>query len=329
MLVLGGLLAGALLFVIASPRDAGEAPSEAARDDPWRTLTSSLATRHHDPIGETEPSHVPASTRTDVAFQERGAPMPIEFDATLFDQWLTAARAGDATASRWVHDALRSCERLPQSATELEEHAEGRAKFALSVVTEIRDQARAKGEKLPDIPIPSADEVVNDEMRAELDRARRCQGLPNATPDEALQWLERSADLGDPEARLRFGMEALKAHAWQGPPTELPRIKRVMLGHLRDSLAERDPRALHVIAEIFDKGVYDEPAPESAVAYYYAFGLAHVSDDQMPWQRPTLFRPPPNRMALLRLNALARGLTPEQVAAARAKGERIYASCCS
>ncbi len=331
-MALGGIAAGALVFAVAPSREAGatrgESAPDLARDDPWRKLTSSLETpAESKAVTEQAPSQ--SRIAPPLARYERGAPMPAVLDTTSFQEWLAAARAGDGTAARWVHDALRSCERLPQSAEELEKSANSRVNLALSFVKEIRAQAIAKGEKVPDIPLPNTEEIVNDEMRAELDRARRCEGIPRATPDEILQWLERAADLGDPDARLRYGMEAIHAKAWLAPPSELPPIKRRLLTHLRDSLAEHDPRALQAIAEVFDKGIFAEPSPAEAYAYYHAFTRAHVPDEAMPWLRRTFFQPPPNRWVKVRMGALAEKLTPEQLAAARAKGERLYASCCS
>ncbi|MGM9481600.1 hypothetical protein ACS5PN_10450 [Roseateles sp. NT4] len=144
----------------------------------------------------------------------------------------------------------------------------------------------------------------------EAERPAFCRGLPASLVQERLRFLADAAQAGIAAAQIDFYMQgpdaaqAVDADALQAWRTEA-------LNGLKDAAAQCEPLAMGLLATLHDSG---ELAPRDAtLAVAYAVAEARTR------HRPTSDERLRDR--------LAEPITDAELAAARAQGERLAASC--
>jgi len=249
------------------------------------------------------------------------------------------ADAGNADAAFALAEGFRECEFFvpPKSDAEMAQSAEDKTLFQLNIVDQVVDQARSAAEKrgehidkIPEVPVTS---VYQENLRATQERTRECSGVDTKAARNWPEWQKRAAEGGNLEAELTY-WHLLLQRGDMLSPAEIVQDKQVAAMALQDALTRGDSRALIAIAEVLEKGMFTEPDPYLAYAYFYAASQAPYADiNALPWIGGNFFamlNAGGNTQLYLRrhMDSTGASLSSPQKSAAQQLGTNLFAQCC-
>ena len=249
------------------------------------------------------------------------------------------ADAGNGDAAYALAKGYRACEFYvpPKSNAEVAKRAEDSTVMQLSLVDQIVDQVKSAAAKqgksigkVPQIPVLPA---YQDNLRASQEQVRQCTGVDTNVAKNWMDWQRRAAELRNPEAELTFWHSVLE-RADVSSLEDLVQDKQVAIAALRDAVARGDPRALMAIGEVLEDGLFAEPDPYLAYAYFYAASQApYASINTLPWIGQGIFQllaEPSNTQQYVqqRLNRTSSSLSAAQQLDAQQLGLELFRQCC-
>ncbi len=225
----------------------------------------------------------------------------------------------------------------PKDAAEAAARAESSTEMQFGIMDAIVDQAKETAKKngtsvgtIPEVPVQS---VYDENLSSVQEQARECAGVDTNNAHDWMIWQRRAAELGNPDAELMF-WQSLRDVADSYPVQELVQDKRIAKAALEDSLSHGDARALIAIGETFNVGLFSEPDPFLAYAYFFAASQAPYADIRtLPWIEDNFLQVLAagiNTQQYLQrnLDRIGPSLTPAQQESARELGLRLYRQCC-
>jgi len=280
--------------------------------------------------------HGGAHAKTPAATGSSAAPLPAGPFGKNVAELRRRVDAGDAAAAMTLANGYRRCRFFTpsQNPRELEKRAEDKTVMQLGFYDQLVRKAKEKGVDTAKIPDVDAMQAYRGVLQAEVDLDTECRDADAGASKDWRAWLAKAAELGDVEARLEYWSEMV-SQAKITPPDVLVRDKHDAANYLRDVLASGDWRALAATASVLEQGLYAEPDPFAAHAYYFAAAKAPTGHlDELPWLRGNGFLAGTfgndTRMWLdARLRATAQSLTQDQRREAEQRGFDLYRRCCS
>lgn len=261
---------------VAVSSASGAAPKHADSPNTWQRITSRAK-----PLLK--------ATSSDARRNERQAGLPSGPFGHNIPELKRLADTGDADAAYALAKGYRACEFFvpPKDSTEVAQRAEDSTVMQLNVVDQIVDQATSAAKKqgksigkVPEIPALS---VYQENLRASQEQIRQCADVDVNAAKDWMNWQRRAAELGNPEAELTFWLSVLQ-HADGLSLEDLIQDKQVAIAALQDAVSRGDPRALVAIGEVLEDGMFAEPDPYLAYAYFYAASQApYANINTLPW----------------------------------------------
>ena len=225
----------------------------------------------------------------------------------------------------------------PKDESEAAAQAESSTVMQLGIIDQLVDQAKdiasKNGKSLGTIPEVSVQSFYQENLTGVQNRARECAGVETSDTRDWMNWLRRAAQLGNSDAELRF-WQSVRQNADGRSLEDLMQDKPVAEAALQDSLSHGDVRALMAIGETLDIGLFSDPDPFSAYAYFFAASQAPYADIRtLPWIGQNIFQLlawGSNTQQYLQRNLDRTGssLTPAQQQAAQQLGLSLYQRCC-
>ena len=245
----------------------------------------------------------------------------------------------NADAAYMLAQGYQDCEFFvaPKDESAAAAQAETSTVNQLSIRDQIVDQAKEAAKKsgtslgaIPDAPVQS---MYEENLSAVQKQTRECAGVDKYAARDWMNWQRRAAELGNPEAELKF-WQSLRQEADVRSLQDLIEDKRVAEAALRDSLSHGDARALIAMGVAFDVGLFSDPDPFSAYAYFFAASQApFVETRTLPWIGDNIFQilsVGSNTQQYLgrNLDRIGASLSPAQQQAAQQLGLNLYRQCC-
>jgi TPR repeat protein len=207
----------------------------------------------------------------------------------------------------------------------------------LGVVDQIVDQVKSAAQKqgktigkVPEIPVLPAYQA---NLQASQNQVRECTGVDSNAARDWMDWQRRAAELRNPDVELTFWHSVLE-RADGRSLEDLVQDKQVAIAALQDAVARGDPRALMAIGEVLENGLFAEPDPYLAYAYFYAAAQApYANIDTLPWIDHGIFQllavgTNTQQYVQQNLDRTSSGLSASQQLAAQQFGLALYQQCC-
>jgi TPR repeat protein len=207
----------------------------------------------------------------------------------------------------------------------------------LDVVDQFVDQVKSAAEKqgknigkVPEIPVLPA---YQENLRASQNQVRECTGVDSNAARDWMDWQRRAAELRNPKAELTFWHSVLE-RADGRSLEDLVQDKQVAIAALQDAISRGDPRALMAIGEVLEDGLFAEPDPYLAYAYFYAAAQApYANIDTLPWIGHGIFQllaegRNTQQYVQQNLDRASSALSTSQQLAAQQFGLELYQRCC-
>jgi len=211
--------------------------------------------------------------------------------AARYSELAKRAESGDAQAAKELYRALSSCDDIPRT----QDQIDVRLSWAQAEYGAQSSQYQQQQDFLSR-------------------QVKRCSVLTPVQQASYRSWLEKAADLGDPQAKLDYVLGAAPHSALDNPAyaAELLRYRDKAKAFLNEELAAGSVDALLTASSAYG---YNSLLPHDDVqqyAYLYAYVLA--TNQQEPY--------------LTTLRAIEGRLSAENLNDARRTGEGIFQSCC-
>jgi hypothetical protein len=244
----------------------------------------------------------------------------------------------DADAAYMLAQGYQDCEFFVAPKDEsAAAQAESSTVMQLGIMDQVIDQAKEAanhaGTSLGAIPEPPVQSIYEENLDAVQKQTRECAGVDKNAARDWMTWQRRAAELGNPDAELKF-WQSLREDADARSLEELIQDKRVAEAALRDSLSHGDARALIAMGVAFDVGLFSDPDPFSAYAYFFAASQAPSADTStLPWIGQNVFQllsVGSNTQQYLQrtMDRIGSNLSPAQQLAAQRLGLTLYQQCC-
>lgn len=310
------------------PRSINDGAKEGTRED-WQRIVASLSTRSVP---------VKRSPQTEAIEAQRKAALPPEPFGAHVAELEALADAGNADAAQALADGLEYCRFFVPASDEagLAKQAEDRTVFQLGIADQLIDRARKAAEqqrKRVDIPEVPSLPVYQSNLAALKEQAQRCAGVDARTAQDRLpQWRQRAAELGNRTAELSYWKRVLE-RADVDSYSDLMQAKQTAALALQRAYASGDARALAAIGVTYAEGLFADPDPYRAYAYFYAASQMPDADIQtLPWMGKGLFGEAMGRRTheyfSWQFAQLGAALSDEQRQSAQVWGRDLYAQCC-
>ena len=183
------------------------------------------------------------------------------------------------------------------------------------------------GNEALQIPAGAPLDAIVDSTKREMARMRAtCAGshglaLSSGERRDAFDMLHRGAQAGIREAMINFAHFAFEdfadAREMLAHPERVRERKREVRGYVERAIAAGEIEALSAAADAYYSGSFLEKSSLLAYAHLYAYARAKGGD-------AAVARDYAGDLALY-----GAGLTPEQLADARHRGDALYAACCA
>lgn len=298
LFVIGSVIGAAVVLgVIFDLR----APHNIAREEPG-ALRAAADLKSNTPA-KASATLPPGPTRSDAVERSFSAQdgQTLSVGNLANDMPMLSARAqqGDVVAARTLFRDLKTCERAPASAEEMERVIErsNDPNYRFSIATEAGRQHLADAKEL----------------------FKHCGSLSRDQRATLQQWSQQLADAGDEQARLEYLYTNLPHDADDLDfQDRLDAFREKARTYLQAEIDAGDPLGLLAMANGFMRGVTQGQGspfgvdPQEAYTYYFAYGLT-----QNPELDTTQI-----------LAGLSNKLTQEQISQAQQTAQTIYANCC-
>ena len=249
------------------------------------------------------------------------------------------ADAGNADAAYALAKGFRGCEFFvpPKTDAEATQRAEDATVMQLNLVDQIVDQVKSAAQKqgtridkIPEVPVQPA---LQENLRAGQEQVRQCTDVDAKAAKDWLNWQRRAAELGNVEAELAY-WHLLLQNADVIKLEDLVQDKQVAIAALQDAFSQGDARALIAIGDALENGLFAEPDPYLAYAYFFAATQSPYADiGTLPWIGNNFFArlaSGSNTQQLLQqqLNRVGSTLSPSQQLSAQQLGVDLFLQCC-
>jgi hypothetical protein len=245
----------------------------------------------------------------------------------------------DADAAYMLAKGFQGCQFFVAPKDELEAAAQAESStvmqlgFMDQLVDQAKDLAGKNGQSLGTIPEVPVQSLYQENLSGVQQQARECAGVDTADARDWMNWQRRAAELGNADAELTF-WQSLRQNADARSLEDLMQDKQVAQAALQDSLSHGDARALMAIGETLDMGMFSDPDPFSAYAYFFAASQAPYADIQtLPWIGQNIFQvlasgSTTQQYLQRNLDRTGSSLSPAQQQAAQQLGLSVYQRCC-